>query len=163
MAIDDLVQKLGIDTGTKKYAGIIDTISANTYSVIVGGAIDIASGANWQGVLGSRGSAALLNTFTGGIYGVYQDILYTVTSTTEESSWLKKRAVDLFAFNTFQVPIYGLAKTIGGLIQTSGIDTRQIKDGMEYLALMSPFIGPTMKMTMNYARKLAGARQFEEK
>ena len=64
----------------------------------------------------------------------------------------RKTIVDLGAFNTFQVPLYGSAIAIGTLISEGRIDWEKVMKGSKNLAMISPLIGPTMGWYMDMFR-----------
>jgi len=73
------------------------------------------------------------------------------------------KLVDLFVFNTFQVPIYGAAVAVGSLIQHGYVDLEKALTGAKNLATISPFIGPTMNGYMSKARELFRLKSAAEK
>ena len=146
------------------YTGLVDTLGSISYSLILGAGLDYYTGLKTlKGIIGSRASATLMNSVTGGPYGLWRDFLYKKTKTTEKSSKIKKYLVDLVAFNIFQVPIYGLAVGIGGLVQDGELNFNKMIKGYKNLALLSPLIGPTMGLYMNLMRNCFGSRTAAEK
>lgn len=143
---------------SKKKIAIVDTLGNVTYSLIVGGALDYWSGLDLKGIAGSRASATAMNSFTGGAYGWWREKFFNWTKTKPEHNKIRKTAVDLLAFNTFQIPIYGTGVAIGSLFQDGYVDLEKVIDGMEHLATISPLIGPTMGLYMDGFRKLFGIK-----
>ena len=70
---------------------------------------------------------------------------------------------DLVAFNTFQVPVYATALSIGSLVSEGNVNLDKVKHGAGYLATISPFIGPTMGWYMDRLRKLFKLESAPEK
>ena len=143
---------------SKKKIRAVDTLGNITYSLIVGSALDYATGLNLKGILASRAYATGVNSVTGGPYGWWREKIYRITRTKETSSKFKKGLSNLLAFNTFQVPIYGSAVAIASFFSEGEIDFEKVENGMINLAIVSPLIGPTMNWTMDKFRKLFGIR-----
>lgn len=141
---------------------LVDTGGNVTYSLIVGIILDYCAGLNLTGIVASRASATTINSVTGGPYGCWREQTYKATKTTEKSGKLRKTLVDLLAFNTFQVPIYGVAIAIGSLVSEGKVDFDKVRDGATYLAAISPFIAPTMGYYMDAFRKLFGIKSAAE-
>ncbi|MBI2665139.1 L-alanine exporter AlaE [Candidatus Woesearchaeota archaeon] len=99
-----------------------------------------------------------LNTITGGAYGWWREQAYKITKTKIGSGIIKKKLVDLIAFNTFQVPVYVIGVVIGGFISEPNIDWKKVQDGATSLALISPILGPTMGWYLDFFRKCFGIK-----
>jgi hypothetical protein len=140
-----------------------DKASAITYSLITGGILDYASGLSLGGIVASRAYAGGINYLTGGEYGLWQERMYRWTNTTEKSGKLRKGLVDLLAFNTLQVPIYATAVTVASLVSEGKVDFEKVEHGARNLALISPFIAPTMRISMNWFRKLFRVKSIAER
>ncbi|MBT7903161.1 L-alanine exporter AlaE [Candidatus Woesearchaeota archaeon] len=155
----------------KKYyrAGLVDTVGSFTYSLGVGIGIDIVAGLAVPGIVASRTSASIINILTGGVYGLWRDFVFKKTKTKKESPLIKKTITDFISFNTFQLPVYSIALTIGTAIdyltgvKDSSFNLEHIVEGMKTLAILSPIIGPTMGLYLNLFRKLFGVSTPEEK
>lgn len=152
---------------SKKKIGIVDTAGNITYSLLVGTVLDYCAGLNCAGIVASRASATAMNLVTGGPYGWWREQAYRATKTTKESGKVRKTIVDLLAFNTFQVPVYTTAVTIGSFISNLlqgevKLDWNKVQDGATYLATISPIIGPTMGFYLDYFRRLFGVRSAAE-
>ncbi|MBN1377220.1 L-alanine exporter AlaE [Candidatus Woesearchaeota archaeon] len=141
---------------------VVDTVGNITYSLIVGSLLDYIAGLNFTGIVASRASATVMNSVTGGIYGWWREKTFKLTKTTEKSGNLRKRLVDLLAFNTFQVPIYSVAIAIGSYVSEGKVDMEKVKNGATYLATISSLIGPTMGWYMDCFRKLFGVNSAAE-
>ncbi len=137
---------------------LVDTIGNITYSLIVGTCLDYNAGLNLEGIAASRFSATILNTITGGAYGWWREQAYKITKTKIGSGIIKKKLVDLIAFNTFQVPVYVIGVVIGGFISEPNIDWKKVQDGATSLALISPILGPTMGWYLDFFRKCFGIK-----
>lgn len=145
-----------IERTNRSLETIVDTAANVTYSLLVGTILDAFSGQSIPGILGSRIAATATNTATGGLYGKWRNALYQVTKTgTESSSWQKTRA-ELYAFNTFQVPVYFAAAAVGSFISEGEVNVEKASRGALYLAAISPLIGPTMGLFMDYVRSVTG-------
>ena len=134
---------------------IADTISTQSYPLVVGAAIDYWSGVRGLGLLASRGYAAGINLPTGAPYGKWRNFVYRTAGVKEDSFWVKKSCADLVAFNTFQVPLYATVTGIG--VFCSGDPTFEkvyhgAVDGARHLAMLSPIIAPTMGLWMDFLR-----------
>ncbi|MDD5253985.1 MAG: L-alanine exporter AlaE [Candidatus Nanoarchaeia archaeon] len=148
-------------TSTRKIAAV-DTAGNITYSLVVGSVLDYWTGLNLAGIIASRASATAMNSVTGGPYGWWREKAFKIAKTSEESGRLRKTLVDLLAFNTFQVPIYAAAITIGSLFSEGKVDMEKVQNGATYLATISPFIGPTLGWYMDGCRKLFGVKSAAE-
>ncbi len=156
--LNEIIEDKGVT-----YTGVIDTISNVTYSLVAGIILDYSSGLDARGILASRASATVINSATGGLYGTWRDFVFRITRTTKESGHIKKTIADLIAFNTFQVPVYALALTIGSLVQDEDIDYEKVLTGCRNLAIISPLIGPTLGWYMNRIRNLFGIKTPAER
>ena len=92
-------------------------------------------------------------------------------------SYSKKKGhqfvTDMIAFNTFEPVVYGIANLAGqafGQLTSQMLGTdydpisiEQTIGGMKTLVYISPFIAPTMRMTMQGARKLFGVKTSAQK
>ena len=93
------------------------------------------------------------------------------------TSYSKKKGhqfiTDMLAFNTFEPVVYGVSNLAGQAFgqltsQILGTDydpinIEQAIGGMKTLFYISPFIAPTMRMTMQGARKLFGVKTSAQK
>ena len=149
-----LAYRMGNIFHGKGKVGLVDTFGNVTYSLITGSILDYSAGLDLSGIMASRTSATGINTITGGLYGWWRENIFQVAKTNEESNKVKKWLTDLIAFNTFQVPIYALAVSLGSLFSEGRIDLEKVKDGAEHLAIISPLIGPTMGWYMDGFRKV---------
>lgn len=142
----------------------VDTASNVIYSLVVGSLLDYSAGLRTlAGILASRGTASFNNLVTGGLYGTWQDKWYAWTNTSKSSHWLRKGAVDLLAFDTFQPLVYATGLAIGSLVQDGTIDYHHLLDGCENLIKISPLVAPTMNLFMRGARKAFGLQTSAEK
>jgi len=189
MALDTDIVK---ESPSAKKIGLVDTGSNITYSLIAGSLLDYWSGLNFWGIVGSRASGTAMNFATGGPYGWWREKAFEWTRTNEEPRSLvnslkesyddyslegikvlkepadiligktRKVLVDLFAFNTFQVPIYWTAVAIGSLVSEGEINIDKANNGALYLAMVSPLIAPTTGLFMDGCRRLFGIRSAAE-
>lgn len=143
---------------SKKKIAAVDTGGNILASLIIGTAIDTASGLNVAGIITSRAYGTAMNCVTGSPYGWWREQSYKFTRTTEESGKIRKTAADLLAFNTFQVPIYATALSVASLVSEGQIDFEKVGKGSLYLATISPFIGPAMGWFMDKFRGFCGVK-----
>ena len=141
-----------------KKIAIVDTLGNITYSLITGSMLDYSAGLNLKGIIGSRTSATAINSVTGGLYGWWREKMFKWTKTKADSNKVRKVLVDLFAFDSFQIPVYGTAVAIGSLVSEGYIDFDKVLKGAENLAIISPLIGPTMGWYMDGFRWLFGIK-----
>ncbi len=141
---------------SKGKIALADTIGNVSYPLIVASAIDYASGLNLAGIVTARASSIPLNAVTGRPYGWWREQAYKLTGTKESSGKVRKTLTDLLAFNTFQVPLYASLVAFGSLVSEGQVDWNKVKHGATYLAEVSPFIGPTMGLYMDFIRKCFG-------
>lgn len=66
--------------------------------------------------------------------------------------------VDLVSFNTFQVPLYATAVGVGSFISEGKFDLEKAIKGAEHLAMISPFIAPTMGWYIDGMRRIFGVK-----
>ncbi len=142
--------------------GLVDTLGNVSYSLGTGALLDTAAGLDLPGVIASRTTATAMNSVTGGPYGFWREKMYKWTNTNKDSSKLRKTLTDLLAFNTFQVPIYAIAVAAGSLASDGEIDYEKVANGARNLALISPLIGPTMGMWMDFLRKRFNVKSAAE-
>lgn len=147
--------------GDKEF--LVDTLGNVTYSWLVGAILDYKAGLNFTGIVASRTSATGINSATGGLYGKWRNVVFEKTKTNKESGKTKNILVDLFAFNSFQVPVYATAIAIGSYVSEGEVNLEKVKDGAEYLAIVSPAIGPTMGLWMDSTRKIFKLKSASEK
>ncbi|MGV8142668.1 MAG: L-alanine exporter AlaE [Candidatus Pacearchaeota archaeon] len=143
-------------------AAIADVVGNNLYGLIVGGAIDYASGLDTEGVAASRLSGAIVNTVTGALYGWWREKICQITRTDESSGRIRKSAVDFLAFNTFQTPLYAMLSAIGSKVSEGSINWDKAEHGAAYLIAFSPFIAPTMGWFMDGVRRVARVKSAAE-
>lgn len=135
---------------------VVDTIGNVTYSLIVGSILDYFAGLNFAGIVTSRASAMMINFAVGGIYGWWREKAFACTRTNKESGRLRRILVDLLACNTFQIPIYATGVVLGSFVSEGHVNLGKVGNGVLYLAMISPFIGPTLGWYMDFCRKLVG-------
>ena len=152
-SLDDVV---GGPTRTK--VGLVDTLGNQSYCLIVGAAIDYMSGMSPAGVLASRCTGIVMNAATAAPYGWWREKVYGFSGTNEESGNLRKTLTELLAFNIFQVPGYAAVLAIANFISEGEVDSNKLISGMTNLAVISPFIAPTMGLYMDFIRKLFGVK-----
>lgn len=182
--------------------GSADTFGNISYPLVVGTALDAASGLNLGGILTSRISSLPLNAFTGVPYGKWRNFIFQKTEKLRKDQKVKKilkqtitiggkalasligtpsqgyseianylvdtkklqdTSAELFAFNTFQVPLYAGLVGIGSLVSEGKIDLNKVINGATYAATLSPFIGPTMGWYMDGLRKIFKTKPAAEK
>jgi len=146
----------------KRKVVLVDTGGNITYSLIVGSVLDYCSGLDPLGILFSRLSASGFNSITGGPYGWWREKVYHITKTTKNHSKLRKTIAELVSFNTFQVPAYALSVAIGSYFSDGDIDFEKVSAGAKYLAMISPLVGPTMGLYMDYFRRCFGVKNASE-
>jgi hypothetical protein len=135
---------------------LVDTLGNVTCSLVIGSGLDCASGLDFKGVAASRATATAMNSVTGGPYGWWREKAFKLTRTNEKSGRVRKTLADLLAFNTFQVPIYGVAVATGSLFSEGEVNFDKVQSGMTYLAMISPLISPVMGLFMDGARRIFG-------
>ena len=140
-----------------KKIAIVDTLGNITYSLIVGSALDYSAGLRLKGIIGSRATATAINSVTGGPYGWWREKMFKWTNTKSNSNKVRKYLVDLLAFNTFQIPVYATALSIGTLTEGE-YDFQRVVEGVKNLVIISPVIGPTMGWYMDGFRWLFGIK-----
>jgi hypothetical protein len=136
-----------------KKESLIDTIGVISYFLILGTITDYFSGLRGIGIVASRTFGTAINIPTGAPYGKYRNWLYKRIKTTDKSSKVKKYLTELFAFNTFQVPLYFVSLCIGSLVSNlilgnMAIDFNKVKRGTEIFLIISPLIGPIAGLYM---------------
>lgn len=104
-------------------------------------------------------STVSLAQLTGSPYQAYPEIVDYIT----QNSKIQNSFTDLLAFNTFQVPLYASVVAVGSLISEGKVDWDKVKHGTEYLAMISPFIGPTLGWYIDGLRKVFRLRSAPEK
>ncbi|MBU1202283.1 MAG: L-alanine exporter AlaE [Nanoarchaeota archaeon] len=178
---NDVSKKVAVDTGSRV-----------SYSVVVGALIDyFMGGLTGWGIVASRGVATGINSVTSGPYGWWQDKWYGILKTVPETRKLKEVfddndishyferekfgevanysgrrgkqfLTDMIAFNTFEPIVYGISNCVGQLINTGDVDFQQVAEGMKAVVYISPLIAPTMRWTMQGARKIFGIKTSAE-
>ena len=133
---------------------IADTFGGVSGSLILGTALDYASGLNFTGIIAARTSATTMNIFTSAPYGMWRNLIFRKFNTTENSRKIRKALTDLFAFNTFQTPMYAVIVAIGSWISEGRIDWDKVTKGTLYITLASPFISPAFGWYMDKVRKI---------
>lgn len=157
-----LERNLEKDNHSFKKIALEDTLGNVTYSLIAGGALDYFVGLNFQGIIASRLSATGINLVTASPYGFWREKVFKLSKTNEKSTRIRKALTDLFAFNTFQVPVYATVISIGSFISEGKVNLEEVRDGSIYLATISPLIGPTSGWYMDKIRKLVGVKSAVE-
>jgi len=156
------------DVSVRKIAAV--DIGGNiTYGLVVGAMLDYSAGLNAAGILASRTYATAMNSVVGGPYGWWREKAFKITNTNEESGKVRKTLVDLLAFNSFQVPLYATVVAVGSLasnLLSNGefkIDFDKVSTGAQHLAMISPFIGPTLGLYTEGLRRLFGLKSAPRK
>jgi len=157
-SIDELVQ---VKTNTVRER-MVDTAGSVTYSLMVGSGLDYVAGLSLSGIIASRVSATVANVVTGAPYGMWRDYVFEKTNTRSECGTVRKSVVELIAFNTFQVPIYAVGIMIGTFVSEGEVNWATVQEGSEYLAMISPLIGPTMGWYMDGFRRMCGVKSAAE-
>ena len=150
--VNNIESKLNENKKSSKKVILVDTIGTISYSLIMGSIIDYRAGLNLTGIIASRTSGTIVNTFTGGAYGWWREKASQLTKTNKESSYIKKSIVDILAFNTFQMPIYAALVAFGSYVSEGKVDMDKVQKGATELTLISPFIGPTMGLYVDGCR-----------
>ena len=150
-----------ISTSNRKISkeSLVDTAGLVTYSLLAGAVTDYAAGLRGLGIVASRTYGTAINVPTAAPYGKWRNLLYKATKTTDESSKFRKGAIELLAFNTFQVPLYATVVAVGSLASNLSheeckVDMEKVKRGSEILTLISPAVGPTLGLWCEGIRKL---------
>ncbi|MBI5002208.1 L-alanine exporter AlaE [Candidatus Woesearchaeota archaeon] len=157
------LEKIVADTprSSKKVAAV-DTFSNITYTTVVGAVLDALSGLNLSGIVAARIASCGTNVLTSAPYGWWTEKVYHYTKTNESAGFVRKRVVDLLAFNTFQIPVYATVLAVGTLVSEGEINIEKVKNGAENLFYASPFIGPTLGWYMASCRRIFGLRTTAE-
>jgi len=154
--VTDLESKLKDESPSAKKIALVDTFGNVSYSLVIGSVLDYCAGLSVSGVIASRASATVMNSFTGGPYGWWREKAFEHTKTTNKSTQFRKTLIDLLAFNTFQIPIYMLALTAGSIVSEGDVNLNKILKGASYLAAISPLIAPTVGWYMDRCRNFFG-------
>lgn len=154
-SLENLIKKKAKPSAKKIV--LVDTLGNITYSLIVGSMLDYSAGLRLKGIINSRVTATGINSVTGGPYGWWREKMFKWTNTQENSNKVRKYLVDLLAFNTFQIPVYATALSIGTLMEGQ-YDLHKVVNGIKNLATISPLIGPTMGWYMDGFRSLFGIK-----
>ena len=148
---------------------LVDTLGVVSYSLIVGAGMDYSAGLRGMGIVASRTYGTAINIPTGAPYGKWRNFIYEKSRITDKSSKLKKSIAELLAFNTFQVPLYATVVAVGSLVSnllSNGefkIDFDKVSAGAQHLAIVSPFIGPTLGLYTEELRKAFGLKSAPRK
>ena len=102
------------------------------------------------------------NALTAAPYGWWTEKVYTFTNTNKDSHSIRKRFVDLLSFNTFQLPVYAVVLSIETYFSEGEVNFDKVKNGVENLAIFSPFIGPTLGWYMSRCRRLFDVKTLDE-
>ena len=138
---------------------LVDTAGLVTYSLLAGALTDYASGLRGMGIVASRTYGTAVNFPTAAPYGKWRNYLYLKTKTTDQSSKFRKYLVELFAFDTFQVPLYATVIGVGSLVSNLmqgefKIDFDKVENGVGILTAISPVVSPALGLYMEGFRKL---------
>ena len=136
----------------------IDRRGSVTYGLIVGGTLDYFTGLGPIGIAISRFSATTMNYAVGGIYGKARELAYRLTGTTEQSSWLRRRAAELIPFNVLQPATTALAVAIGCLISEGSVDLEKVQEGALNMLFCSQVIAPAMGMYLDLFGRVFGVQ-----
>jgi len=139
--------------------GKVDNYSNTVYSFVVGSAVDIIkTGLGPLEWLASRAANFLIGAATTKHYGLYCDLMYHITKTTDESPLLRKKALDMAVFITTQTPLYGLIT-----FATTRGDLDRVYDGLMGSALLTPVFALTMNWALDKGREFFGLPTSAEK
>lgn len=108
----DLLTKLRVSEDAQirrsaVYKWAVDNVSQDTLATAVFSITESLSGMNSKEVLESRAIFCGLGLFMNRPYGMYRDFVFKLARVKEDSSQLKKTVVDMFALESFWMPVYG--------------------------------------------------------
>lgn len=119
----------------------------------------------------ARTGALPVNFLTSRPYGKYRNFLFEKFEITEKSNPIKKALTEVFAFGSFQAPLYalitGTTKVVSKAIDyntslfnyetwnnsISNVDWSNVGTGVLTITLLSPIIGPTYGWVNDKVRK----------
>ncbi|MBI2573752.1 L-alanine exporter AlaE [Candidatus Woesearchaeota archaeon] len=158
MSIDSLV------TQTERKYKKIDRLASISYSLAIGVPLDLYSGLSITGMLASRSQSFGVNYATGRYYGKWQDHWYHQFGAVKDASYrfLRERAADLIAFNTFQTPFYAGIVAIADYITTGEVHREKVENSIESAGMLSIWMAPTYNLWINFCRKRAGLKTSVE-
>ncbi|MFH1802348.1 MAG: L-alanine exporter AlaE [archaeon] len=171
----------GQDKKVSRKEKLVDIAGNITYSFIVGAGVDCAAGLNFRGIAISRTYATGMNCIVGAPYGMWRNYVFKKKEQIcgsgparyiskiikkrmpSEKLWklgrkLTNTTAELFAFNTFQAPLYGLGVAVATLISEGGVNWEKVMGGTRNVALLSPFFGLTLGWYLDKFRNFFGIK-----
>jgi len=140
--------------------GTADTVGRVSYSIVIGAFLDYLTGLDTTGMIASRATATIINSFTSAPYGWWREKVYVITGTKDNHSKLRKGIVEWAAFTTFEIPVYASAVSTGiiaqYIISDKPTEWLRVLKGVWNLSKLSPMIALTMNPYMDFIRKLFG-------
>lgn len=135
--------------GSRLRSAAADTFAMVIYCFITGMMIEILlSGMSLQQSLSSRLLSIPVNIVIAWPYGLYRDRILTFTQRRlSHSAWMKNLA-DLFAYVSFQSPVYV------AILWTIGANPQQIVAAVTSNALISMVMGVLYGYFLDYCRRL---------
>ncbi|SLM64619.1 MULTISPECIES: L-alanine exporter AlaE [Dickeya] len=133
-----------------KMRGIIaDTFAMVVYCFLTGMAIEILlSGMTFEQSLSSRLLSIPVNIVIAWPYGVYRDRIVAITLRFKMHGQRGKNMADLFAYVSFQSPVYA------AILLIIGAEPAQIIKAVASNALISMFMGVAYGYFLEYCRRL---------
>jgi len=131
----------------------VDVFVMNTFSYVVAAPLELwIAGMSWHAHLQARLIGLLINSIIGRPYGLWREFVVTRTSTTEQSSVLKRYWVDTLVFLSFQLPVYVT------ILALSGADWNGILKAAGTASLLAGFLGRPYGIYLDFIRKIVGLK-----
>ena len=137
-------------TNNRAYKFCVDAIAMNVFSLSYALNEKFVAGMDWEEVGKTRLAAAVGNTITGRLYGIFRDWMIKKFNVRKDSHWIKKYGVDVLTFAAGQNPLYML------YMAASGADLKEIGTAAAFLTLVAPLAGRPQGVTYDFTRKQFG-------
>ncbi|MGM3174515.1 L-alanine exporter AlaE [Dickeya lacustris] len=137
-------------SSASKIRGIVaDTVAMVVYCFLTGMAIEIVlSGMTFEQSLSSRLLSIPVNIVIAWPYGVYRDRIVAITLRFSMKGQRGKNIADLFAYVSFQSPVYA------AILLIIGAEPEQIIKAVASNALISMLMGVAYGYFLEYCRRL---------
>jgi len=130
---------------------IIDITAMNVFSLLIAVPIEWFSGYSYHEIITTRSIAAIVNSLTGRLYGIWRDRFQRlVQGYLQRWDFVRNYLVDTAAFISFQLPLYWICAFLGGARM------REVLAASAGLTLLAGLSGGPYGLFLDRCRRIFG-------